>query len=112
MVDTEVPLHHKLLQVAIAMPKPEIPANAQDDDLGFEMPSFEHCWPDSSHARASLANRRRPICNTSRSTECETVQRHRPAAIRNHQSQLLSFDSLHFRFGELALATTGRATER
>src|SRR5438309_3081911 len=68
MVDAEVPLHHKLLQVAIAKPKPEIPANAQDDDLGFEMPSFEHCWPDSSHARASLANRRRPICNTSSRT--------------------------------------------
>src|SRR5438270_11342870 len=65
MVDAEVPLHHKLFQVAKAKPKPEIPANAQDDDLSFEMPSFECCWPGSPHARASLANRRRRLCNTS-----------------------------------------------
>src|SRR5438270_13104324 len=76
MVDAEVPLHHKLFQVAKAKPKPEIPANAQDDDLSFQMPSFECCWPGSPHARASLANRRRRLCNTSADSPGESISRH------------------------------------
>jgi hypothetical protein len=36
----EIPLGHHLLQAAVTKRIAQIPANAQDDDLTFEMPSL------------------------------------------------------------------------
>jgi hypothetical protein len=40
MVYMEIPLGHHLFQVAEAEPKPQIPTDRQDNDLGREMSSL------------------------------------------------------------------------
>jgi hypothetical protein len=49
VIDGEVPLRHDLFQIPEAEPKPEIPADTQDDDLGFNMSPFEQRWPVPVH---------------------------------------------------------------
>ena len=49
MIDGEVPLGHEFFQVPEAEPKPKIPADTQDDDLGFKISPFEQCWPVPMH---------------------------------------------------------------
>jgi len=41
MVDGEVAFGHHFFQVSEAEPEPEIPADTQNDDLGFKMSPFE-----------------------------------------------------------------------
>jgi hypothetical protein len=45
-----MPLGHDLFQLPEAERIPEIPADAEDDDLGFEMSPFEQRWPLPCHA--------------------------------------------------------------
>ena len=49
MVHGEVPLRHDFLQIAIGERISQVPANAQQDDQIFEMPSTEQCRPPSGH---------------------------------------------------------------
>ena len=49
VIDVEVPLGHEFFQVPEAESKPEIPADTQDDDLGFKMSPFEQYWPVPLH---------------------------------------------------------------
>jgi len=44
VIDRESPLPHHLFQVAIAERVPQVPAHAEQDDLGFEMTPFERAW--------------------------------------------------------------------
>src|SRR5215469_16058511 len=64
MVDMEIALGHHLLQVPEAEPKPQVPTNTQDNDLGFEMASLKQCRPVRSHPLQGT--RHAPVvCNTS-----------------------------------------------
>ena len=45
VIHAEVALRHDLFEVSQAQAEPEIPPDAQDDDLRFEMSSLEQCWP-------------------------------------------------------------------
>ena len=49
MVDVEIALGHHLLQVPEAEPKPQVPTDTQDNDLGFEMSSLKQCRAVRSH---------------------------------------------------------------
>ena len=49
VVDAQVPLDHELLKVAEAEAEPEIPPDAHDDYLGFEMASLEQRRAVPSH---------------------------------------------------------------
>jgi hypothetical protein len=49
MIDRQASLRHDLLQVAIRQRIPQIPANAEEDDRIFEVPSPEQCWSLSGH---------------------------------------------------------------
>src|SRR5215472_5540910 len=49
MVDMEIALGHHLLQVPEAEPKPQVPTDTQDNELGFEMSSLKQCRPVRSH---------------------------------------------------------------
>ena len=49
MVNREIPLGHDLLQVAICERVSQIPANAQQYDHVFDMPSAEQCRPFLGH---------------------------------------------------------------
>ena len=41
VIDGEIPLRHHLFEISETEPKPKIPADTQNDDLGFKMPPFE-----------------------------------------------------------------------
>src|SRR5215475_5784290 len=49
MVDAEVPSGQHFLQVPEAEPEPQVPTDAQDNDLGFEMSAFKQCRAVRSH---------------------------------------------------------------
>src|SRR5260221_3765286 len=51
VIDMQSPFLHHLFQVAIAERIPQIPAHAEQNDLGFEMTPFEQAW--IAHARNS-----------------------------------------------------------
>ena len=51
-----IPLGHDLLEIAQAQRISQIPANAQDDDLGFKMSPLKQRWPVLSHERPSLSD--------------------------------------------------------
>src|SRR5450755_1050428 len=44
MIHVQSPLPHHLFEVAIAERIPQVPAHAQQDDLGFKMTPFERTW--------------------------------------------------------------------
>jgi hypothetical protein len=56
VVDLEVAFSHQFFKVAEAERKPKIPANAQNDDLGFEMPPFEQRRFQLRHELPRLPN--------------------------------------------------------
>jgi len=49
VIDAKVSLGHDFFQISEAEPKPEIPPDTQNDDLGFKMSSFEQRWPVPIH---------------------------------------------------------------
>jgi hypothetical protein len=49
MVNREIPFGHDLLQIAVRQGISQVPANAQKNDLVFEMPPTEECGPSSGH---------------------------------------------------------------
>jgi hypothetical protein len=46
VIDVQTPFEHHLLQVAIAQRIPQVPANAEQNDLGLEMTPFERILLD------------------------------------------------------------------
>src|SRR5215471_14262044 len=66
MIDREVPLCHDLLEISIAEREPEVPADAQNDNLGFEVSSFEQRRPVRPH-HFTLSNKLRPTLQHIRS---------------------------------------------
>src|SRR5260370_42630445 len=79
MVNVQPPFQHEFLEIAIAERIPQIPAHAQQNDLGLEMTPFEQLR--MVHKKASLLKinpslpYRRRFCNTA----------------LNHSSSLISF---------------------
>src|SRR5947209_9543901 len=65
VIHVHVPLCHDLFEVSQAQRISKITTNAQYDDLGFEMSSFEYHWPVRSHERQAYQKRPTRICNTS-----------------------------------------------
>ena len=55
VIHAEVALRHDFFQIPQAEAEPEIPPDAQDDDLGFKMPSLKQRWPVPSHAVQSVS---------------------------------------------------------
>lgn len=51
VVDAEVSFRHEFLQVTIAEREPEIPSDAEDDDLLGEVPAAEKCRAIALHLR-------------------------------------------------------------
>src|SRR5262249_10659949 len=49
VVNRKVPLGHDLFEIAVGERISQIPADAQQDDHVFEMPSPEQCWSSSGH---------------------------------------------------------------
>ena len=72
MIHAEVPLSHNLLYVK-AERIPQVPTDAQNDDLGFEMAPLEQFRPVSSHAGQRLSDRLLAVCNTSLSGEFHPI---------------------------------------
>ena len=64
VIDAQVTLAQDLLQLSNAQRIPQVPADAQDNDLGLEMSRFEQRRTFASHAAGSLSDRSRPACNT------------------------------------------------
>ena len=64
-VEVEASLGHHLLQIAEAEPKPQVPTDAQVDDLGFEMSSLKIVSTGSVASIAGYQTRSLPACNTS-----------------------------------------------
>jgi hypothetical protein len=56
VIHAEVPLAHDFFQVSKAEAESEIPTDAEDDDLGFEMSSPKLRWPVLSHIGRSLSD--------------------------------------------------------
>ena len=54
VIHAHVPLGHDLFQLPEAERISQVPPNAEDDDIRFEMPLPEQCWPVPSHAGQSL----------------------------------------------------------
>jgi hypothetical protein len=57
VIHAQVPLGHDFFQVSKAEAEPEIPTDAQGDDLGFEMSSLELRWPVPSHTSQAYQTR-------------------------------------------------------
>jgi hypothetical protein len=59
MVDRKVPLRNDFLEISIAEREPEVPADAQNDNLGLEVSPFEQRRPARPH-HITLSNRPQP----------------------------------------------------
>ena len=70
MVDAQVPLDHELLKVAEAQAEPEIPPDAHDDDLSFEMASLEQRRAVPSHPAQAYQTKLDRVCNTTAHGTC------------------------------------------
>jgi hypothetical protein len=65
MIHAQIPLSHELLQIPIADRVSEIPTDTDDDDLRFEVSSFEQCRSALFSWLPSLSDRPTELCNTS-----------------------------------------------
>jgi hypothetical protein len=49
VVRREISFQEQLLDIAIGKREPQIPTDGANNDLGFEVPPAEECWPSSGH---------------------------------------------------------------